>query len=145
MSVHAITPRLDARSAVPYVSIPVKASLREWTKATALAGEVLEWLLQNDLTPAGAPCFRYRTTGNLDTALELEVGSPVESALAGDSRVRPGQVPAGTCLVWQHHGHPDKVDIVHDRVQAWARDEGVELMRLCGVCSAIETYGARRR
>src|SRR5205814_9807599 len=55
---------------------------------------VFAWLKKEGVRPAGAPFIRYHVinmTGNMD----IELGVPVASALAGDGRVAAGVLPAG--------------------------------------------------
>ena len=59
-----------------------------------LLGEVFTWLDKRGVAPVGAPFIRYHVI-NMSGNLDVELGVPVATALAGDDRVSPGVIPAG--------------------------------------------------
>lgn len=121
-----IQPTIEVRDAKqPYVSIPMSATLNEWGKVNALVPVVFGWLAERNIPPAGAPFYRYWQVGGLEKPFHLEVGVPVNTPLPGDDRVKPGEMPAGTYLVYHHHGHPDQLGEVHQAIQDWAAEHAV--------------------
>jgi len=56
--------------------------------------ELREWVKQAGVEPAGKPFFRFYVI-NMDGEMDVEVGIPVATALAGDGRVCAGVMPAG--------------------------------------------------
>lgn len=122
-------PRLEFRDERPAVGIPIEVALAEWSEATALVGELVEWLGQNGATLAGPPFFRYRRLGDEASAIDLEVGVPTERAVDGDGRVLTSSVPEGTYAVVEHEGHPDELQQSHEALQEWTANEGIELAR----------------
>jgi effector-binding domain-containing protein len=102
-------PKVEVRAEQPYVAIPIKVTLKEWSRANALLGEVIEWLGQNGVALAGPPFFRYWKIGNMDDEFDLEVGIPVGSPVSGDGRVIAGSIPGGSYATLVHTEHPDRL------------------------------------
>lgn len=88
-------PELVDRSEQPYVAIRTQVRMQELgTVIPRLVGEVLAWLAQQNVAPAGAPFIRYLVI-DMDGLLDVEIAAPVASPLAGDGRVCAGVLPAG--------------------------------------------------
>ena len=88
-------PKLEERAEQPYVAIRTLAAMNELdTVIPRLLGDVFAWLAQQGIAPAGAPFVRYLVI-NMAAQLDIEVGVPVASAVAGDDLVRAGVLPAG--------------------------------------------------
>jgi effector-binding domain-containing protein len=89
-------PRLEDRSAQHYVGIRTQATMQEMRAGLIprLLGEVFAWLEKQGVAPAGAPFIRYHVI-NMESKLDIELGVPVASALAGDGRISAGVLPAG--------------------------------------------------
>jgi effector-binding domain-containing protein len=56
--------------------------------------ELRTWMQQEGVEPAGSPFFRYYII-NMEGEMDVEVGIPVATALAGNGRVCPGVLPGG--------------------------------------------------
>ena len=69
-------------------------------------GEVFGWLGARGVEPAGAPFFRYCRI-DMENTLEIEVGVPVATPVAGEGDVLVGVLPAGRYVEVLHAGHPD--------------------------------------
>jgi effector-binding domain-containing protein len=121
-----IHPKLEHREEQPYVAIPIQATLKQWGSVNALVPEVVGWLEQHGIAPAGAPFYRYRVIGGADTPFDLEVGVPVPIAVAGDNRVMADAIPAGVYAVHVHTGHPDRLIDVFPEIESWAKARGIE-------------------
>jgi effector-binding domain-containing protein len=88
-------PKLDDRAEQPYMAIRTQATMDELgTVIPHLLGDVFAWLRQQDIAPAGAPFIRYLVI-DMAAQLDIEVGVPVASAVAGDGRIGAGVLPAG--------------------------------------------------
>jgi effector-binding domain-containing protein len=88
-------PKLEERNEQPYVAIRAQATMQTLDSVIPQGiGEVFAWLGKQGIAPAGAPFVRYLVI-DMAALLELEVGVPVASALAGDGRIIPGMLPAG--------------------------------------------------
>ncbi len=88
-------PKVEDRKEQPYVAIRTQATMNELDKAIPQGiGEVAAWLGNQGIAPTGAPFIRYLVI-DMEALLEIEVGFPVASALAGNGHVRAGILPAG--------------------------------------------------
>lgn len=119
----------EERTEQPYVSIPIRATLREWGSVNALVPEVFGWLAARDIPPAGALFYRHRIVGGMDEKFEVEVGVPVGSPVPGDDRVVAGAKPGGRYAVRIHRGHPDSIAETHLALVAWAAEQGFPAVR----------------
>jgi effector-binding domain-containing protein len=88
-------PKLENRNEQHYVAIRSQATMQQLATAIQQGiGEVSAWLGMQGVAPDGAPFIRYLVI-DMEALLEIEVGFPVASALAGDARIRAGVLPAG--------------------------------------------------
>lgn len=117
------TLEISNRRSQPYVAIPVRASLSEWGKATALVAEVLAWIAERDLGLAGPPFFRYWTLGDHVTPFRLAVGAPVQRPVPCEGRIVSGEIPAGRYATAIHRGHPDRLISTIRELDEWLERE----------------------
>jgi effector-binding domain-containing protein len=88
-------PKLEDRSAQPYVALRTQATMQELdTVIPQRLGEGFAWLGKQGIAPAGAPFIRYLVI-DMDALLDSELGVPVATALSGDGRISAGVLPAG--------------------------------------------------
>lgn len=89
-------PKLEKRAAQPYAGIRTTATLAELGAGLIprLHGEVYRWLEQHGGAPDGPPFIRYHLIDMANT-LDLTLGVPVASPVAGDARVGADALPAG--------------------------------------------------
>jgi effector-binding domain-containing protein len=107
--INITTPRLEQRGEQPYVFIRSHVRMGEIEpKATSLVPQVFQWLGQHDIEPLGPVFFRYNVV-DMDDVMEIDVGVILRKPVAGDARVKPGVVPAGTYATLRHTGHPDEL------------------------------------
>lgn len=118
-------PRIETRTEQPYVAITESVTMDAIGQLLPpLVGEVFGWLDAHDLAPAGDVFWKYNVV-DMDRELEVEVGIPVATAVAGDDRVRPGVLPAGRYATVTHIGpYPGLVDATA-RLLDWARQQGL--------------------
>lgn len=126
MQTLAAEPSVELRKARPYVSIPIRVTLKEWGKANALVPEVFAWVKEHGVEIAGAPFYRYWEIGSEDEEFRLEVGLPVSVPVEGKGRVQAGNIPAGRYATFVHQGHPDRLDEVHNGMQNSLRRQGLQ-------------------
>jgi effector-binding domain-containing protein len=126
MSGHVLTvPKLEDRGEQPYVAIPARATMETIGPTLApLVPEVFGWLEQQGVDPAGPPFFRYLVI-DMDGELELEVGVPVATPVAGDDRLRAGSFPAGRYATAVHVGPYEGLADATGSLLAWADENGV--------------------
>jgi effector-binding domain-containing protein len=88
-------PKLEDRPEQHYVGIRAQVPPSKFKKIIPqFLDELFAWLGKQGVQPAGAPFMRYHVI-DMGGIMDVELGVPVASALAGDERVRPGVVPAG--------------------------------------------------
>jgi len=82
--------------------------------------ELRAWMKQAQVEPAGLPFFRYYVI-NMEGEMDVEVGIPVATALAGNDRVCPGVLPGGryASLVYVGHGYTG-----NGALTRWAMENG---------------------
>ena len=90
-----------------------------------LCDEVLAWLKDKDITPAGPPYFRYLVI-DMDEELFMEAGVAVESPVEGDDRVSAEHFPSGLYATAVHKGHPDELEASTAELLQWATDNSIE-------------------
>lgn len=114
---------------LPYVGIAVQATLLEWKKVNKLVDELLAWLAERELKPAGPLFYRYWIIGNEEKTSNVELGIPVERMVTGNERIVASFIPGGSYVTALHRGHPDHLAKSHNELEIWAKKEGLELDR----------------
>lgn len=90
-----IAPKTETRREQPYMAIRAQATMQTLDSVIPQCiREVAAWLGKQGAAPSGAPIVRYLVI-DMEALLDIEVGLPVATALAGDSRVTAGVLPAG--------------------------------------------------
>jgi len=121
----ALEPTVVQRDEQPYVAITSTVPMQELGEVLPpLIPEVIDWVEQAGLRPAGPPFWKYNVI-DMATALEVEVGVPVDRAAEGDGRVRPGVLPGGHYVLAHHVGHPDTLEAATGELLDWAQDRGL--------------------
>jgi effector-binding domain-containing protein len=121
----ALEPVVLERRPQHYVGITSRVPMRELgVQLPPVIPEVLDWLAARGIEPAGPPFWKYNVI-DMATELEVEVGVPVASEVAGDVRVRPGVLPGGRYVVAHHVGHPDGLEAATGELLAWADAQGL--------------------
>lgn len=88
-------PKIDQRTEQPYVAVRSQINMSDLpTFIPASIDEVIGWLNERKIAPAGVPFIRYHVI-NMACDMDVEVGFPVERTIAGNGRVQPGVMPAG--------------------------------------------------
>lgn len=121
-----IKTKIEEREPQNYMAINSKVQRGEIPDILPpLIPEVLDWMKNNQIEPAGPPFFRYlKMEGNL---LEVEVGIPVASAFAGNDRIKPGIIPGGRYAVATYFGHYKNLYQAHTTLESWGKDAGLKL------------------
>lgn len=88
-------PKIDERAAQHYVGIRTQVPMQQLSVVIPqFADELFAWLEQQSIAPAGPPFTRYYVI-DMEKELDIEIGIPVASQVAGDGRVSAGVLPAG--------------------------------------------------
>jgi effector-binding domain-containing protein len=117
-------PRLEDRREQSYVGIRTQVPLRELgSTIPRLMGELSPWLAQRGVALAGPPFIRYHVI-DMEALMDVELGAPVATALAGDGRICPGVLPAGRyavlVYVGVHNGIPGNAALLD-----WGKQQGL--------------------
>jgi effector-binding domain-containing protein len=117
-------PKLEDRSAQPYVAIRTQATMQELdTVIPQRLGEVFAWLGKQGIAPAGAPFIRYLVI-DMDALLDSELGVPVAIALSGDGRISAGVLPAGR-YAWLVYTRIDRGIEANAALLDWGAEKGL--------------------
>lgn len=88
-------PKIDVRTEKNYMGIRVQTPMRGMSKTVEkLFKEMNTWVKENNLKAAGVPFLRFHVI-DMKGMMDIEVGTPVETSLPGNDRVRAGVIPAG--------------------------------------------------
>jgi effector-binding domain-containing protein len=118
-------PKLEHREKRHYVAIRTRVAMQELgTVIPQLLGEVFAWLGKQGITPAGAPIIRYNVI-DMPARLDIEVGVPVATALAGNSRIHAGTLPAGRYATLVYTGVGNGVP-ANAALQEWGKKQGIK-------------------
>lgn len=92
-------PKIEDRAEQPYVGIRSQLRMQDMPAVIPQhIGEVIAWLGQQGVEPAGPPLVRYHAcpaTADMAGMLDIAVGWPVASAVAGNGHIVAGMLPAG--------------------------------------------------
>jgi effector-binding domain-containing protein len=119
-------PRLESGCSQLYIAIPIQANLQVRGEIIALTEELKTWISSRKLRISGPLFYRYWIIVHAGEPLTMEVGFPVCTAVAGDNRIKAGNIPIGTFATLVHCGHPDTISISADLLQSWAKQQSLQ-------------------
>ncbi len=99
-------PKVEVRGEQLYAAIRLQVSVPFGAVVVPSNQAVNAWLASRGLAPSGAPFIRYLTT-DMARKLDIEIGWPVASAVAGDERISTGVFPAGRYATLNYFGPYD--------------------------------------
>jgi hypothetical protein len=117
-------PVVVVRAAQPYVGVRRLVTMQTMREVADRIPEVLAWVADRGLTPAGPPFLRYHVV-DMEHGLEVEAGVPLDDAVPGAGEVRSDVLPAGRYVTLDQVGHPDGLVAVITELLAWARRQGL--------------------
>ncbi len=122
-------PKIDTRKEQPYAAVRTQVTMQELGSGIVpqLHDEVMSWLKQQGISPAGAPIIRYILI-DMASKLDLEMAWPTERVLSGNNRITTGTLPAGkyaSVLYTGPYEGPGLMDANRVLIE-WARDKGIE-------------------
>ena len=113
------------RSAQPYVAIKSQVTMQTLgVVLPELHPRVFGWLGERGISPAGAPFWKYNVI-DMDRGLEVEVGVPVATAVAGDDLVQAGVLAPGRYATVRYTGHPDGLFGATAALLKWADEQNL--------------------
>ncbi len=117
-------PKIVERKEQPYMGIrtwiPSK-DLSTWQ--IKLTKELTKWLEKEGVKATG-PVFHRFYVINMGKEFDFEIGIPVATSVAGDDRVKPGILPAGSYAALIYTGRNNAYKVNKALVE-WARDNGI--------------------
>jgi hypothetical protein len=119
-------PKLEDRAEQPYVAIRTQAPVSDLGNGMIprLQDEVLDWLGQKGIAPAGPPLMRFHVI-DMPSRLDIELGWPVASPIGGEGHIVAGALPAGRYATLVYTGVANGVP-ANKLLIDWAREQGIE-------------------
>jgi effector-binding domain-containing protein len=118
-------PKLEYRDKRHYVAIRTRVTRQELGTVTPqLLGEVFAWLGKKGVSPSGPPFMRFNVI-DMDASLDIELGVPVPTALAGNRRIHAGTIPAGRYAMLIYTGVSNGIP-ANAALQDWGKKNGVK-------------------
>ena len=112
--------------AQPMLAIRETSTMEELPERLGpLFGEVAGFLQRNGEQPAGMPFTIYHEVGG-DTTLDFESGMPVASPVAGEGRIRAGELPAARVAAVTHLGPYDTLGGTWSALMDWMESQGLQ-------------------
>ena len=119
-------PKIEERAAQHYAGIQATVPMDSISAAVDQAfPELFGWLAGTGTAPIGPPFIRFLVI-DMEALLQLELGVPVASPVAGTEHIRPGVLPGGRYVVLRHIGNYDGLIDANAALQQWAQDHGLE-------------------
>ena len=122
----AAVPRIVSRPVRPGVFIPFRGNARDRTRICALVHELDDWLRARGITDVGPPYLRIVIADDLSGDPDFEVGRLTAHAVAGQGRVRAGEIRPGAYATLVHRGHPAGLDAARSELVDWIATAGHE-------------------
>jgi effector-binding domain-containing protein len=118
-------PKVEQRAEKHYAGIRTQVPMKQLSKAIPeLTDEVLAWLAQHGIEPAGPSIVRYHVIDMADK-MEMEMGMIVDKPVPGDDRVKAGMLPAGRYASLIFTGVRNGYE-GNKRLIGWAQEQGLE-------------------
>jgi effector-binding domain-containing protein len=95
-------------------------------KAPPLIGEVIAWVNAHGGQTTGAPFFNY-VNFFPDGTMEMQVGMPTATVMAGDDTVTTGTLPGGRFASLVHEWPYQELHQANVTLMDWAKDAGHQL------------------
>lgn len=87
-------------------------------------GAILQYMDEAGEQPAGAPYVAYY---NMDMSnLDIELGFPVRSIMAGNETIQAGYIPTGLVATCEHTGPYPELGHAYDALNQWIKENGHE-------------------
>ncbi|MEV0591893.1 GyrI-like domain-containing protein [Nonomuraea cavernae] len=106
----------------PYVGVRRTITMTTFSEVADRIGELVGWLAQRGIAPAGAPFLRYDSIDMAADRLVVEAGVPIVEPVTGEGDIFAAHLPAGRYATVTHHGHPDQLAGVVEALLKWAAE-----------------------
>lgn len=120
-------PTIVTKPDQPYAGMRLSVRQREIGQvAPPLVGDIMAWLGERRVQPAGPVFFDY-TTFLPDGQMEMIVGVPTATLLDGAGKVETGVLPGGQYASTTHTGTYSELHDVNMALDDWARAQNLDL------------------
>ncbi|WP_375451049.1 GyrI-like domain-containing protein [uncultured Devosia sp.] len=118
---------IATRKPQPFAAIMLRVSQPDIAaKAPPLIGEVIAWIKAHGGETVGAPFFNYVNFYPDDT-MDMQVGMPTATLMAGDGEVTTGTLPEGRYCSLIHDGPYHELHQANMTLLDWAKGAGHQL------------------
>ena len=121
-------PEIEQRRHQAYVGMTETVTMATINRAADRIPEIMGWLGEHGVAPAGAPFLRYRLI-DMEGAGVVDAGVPVDDSVLGSqfdqSALRLQSLPAGRYVTVTHHGPFDQLQDANAGLLAWAADQDI--------------------
>lgn len=118
-------PKFETRPEQAYIGVRTQVPMHDLSEVIPrLFDEGHDWLKAQGVAPAGAPFIRYHVI-DMPGQLDVAMGWPVASALAGNGHITAGILPAGRYASVLYTGPYDGLLEANRVLIDWAKDEGL--------------------
>lgn len=88
-------PTVETRAAVRYFGIRVRVPVSDFSHVIPEKHDaIFDWLKEEGIEPTGAPFIRYHVI-NMQGLMDIELGVPADTSVAGAADIAAGVLPAG--------------------------------------------------
>lgn len=112
------------RGGQPYAGITATVAPDAISEIADRLPGLFEWLAERGIQPAGPPFLRYDVI-DMDRALTITAGVPVDVVGEADGDVAFGVLPAGRYVAVRHLGHPATLVDATARLLEWADERSL--------------------
>ena len=114
---------MEEKAAQPTIAIRTRAAVQNLPQVLGKAyGDIMNYLMEIGVQPAGAPYVGYFNIDMQD--LDLEIGFPVEQAISGKGDIQASEIPAGKQVSCLHTGPYSKVEPAYNAMMEWVPANG---------------------
>jgi effector-binding domain-containing protein len=117
-------PHITERPAQRYVGVRELVTMETFPRIADRLPELLGWMAERGIQPAGAPFFRYLTI-DMARHLDVEAGVPVAGVVDAEGDVFTRTLPAGRYAEATHVGPPDGLVDATAELLRWADAGGL--------------------
>jgi hypothetical protein len=115
-------PTIEQRDEQTYAALSTSITMDGFDVIGPMFAELLGWLAQRGITPAGSPFLRYLVI-DMENLLDVEVAVPVSVPLPADERLVSDTLMGGSYVTLTYTG--DEHIAANAHLQQWAHDHGL--------------------
>ena len=114
---------MEEKAAQPTIAIRTRAAVQNLPQVLGKAyGDIMNYLMEIGVQPAGAPYVGYFNMDMQD--LDLEIGFPVKQAISSKVDIQASEIPAGKQVSCLHTGPYSKVESAYNAMMEWVPANG---------------------